>query len=57
MSTGVEIQFLLPVVNQPLRLILAYNPLRLNKSIRLGDQNLTLARALQQLKFSVGYSF
>lgn len=57
MSTGVEIQFLLPMVNQPLRLILAYNPLRLNKSIRLGDQNLTLREPCNNVKFSVGYAF
>ncbi len=57
MSTGAEIQFLVPVVNQPLRLILAYNPLRLNKTIKIGDQNLVLREPCNNIKFSVGYSF
>ncbi|MFB3903267.1 MAG: outer membrane protein assembly factor BamA [Acidobacteriota bacterium] len=57
MSTGAEIQFLLPVVNQPLRLILAFNPLRLNKTIRLADQNLVFREPCNNVKFSVGYSF
>ncbi len=57
MSTGVEIQFLVPVVNQPLRLILAYNPLRLNKTVRVGDQNLIFREPCNNVKFSVGYSF
>jgi len=57
MSTGAEIQFLVPVVNQPLRLILAFNPLRLNKTVRVGDQNLTFREPCNNVKFSVGYSF
>jgi len=57
MSTGAEIQFLMPVVNQPLRLILAFNPLRLNKTVRVADQNLTFREPCNNVKFSVGYSF
>ncbi len=30
MSTGVELQVILPVVNAPFRLYYAYNPLRVN---------------------------
>ena len=57
LSTGVEIQFLVPVINQPLRLILAYNPLRLNTIVRVGDQNLVFREPCNNVKFSVGYSF
>jgi outer membrane protein insertion porin family len=32
MSTGIELQVIMPVVNAPLRVYWAYNPLRLNTS-------------------------
>jgi outer membrane protein insertion porin family len=57
MSTGAEIQFLVPVVNQPLRLILAYNPLRLDKTVTLPGKTLTFREPETNVKFSIGYSF
>lgn len=56
-STGVEIQFMVPMINQPFRLILAYNPRRLNTEILLNDQVLRFAEPERNLKFSIGYSF
>ena len=39
-STGVEIQFVLPVVSAPFRLIFAYNPQRLTETISVNNQRL-----------------
>jgi outer membrane protein insertion porin family len=56
-STGVEIQFTLPVVNAPFRLIFAYNPQRLNENIRIGTQTFLLREPSSDIKFTVGRSF
>jgi len=56
-STGAEIQFLVPGVNQPLRFILAFNPLRLNKTVSIADQDLVFREPCNNVKFSLGYSF
>jgi outer membrane protein insertion porin family len=57
MSTGTEIQFLLPVVNQPFRLILAYNPLRLNTRVRVGGEDQEIREPKTNITFTIGYSF
>jgi outer membrane protein insertion porin family len=57
LSTGLEIQFLLPVVNQPFRFILAYNPLRLDTRVLIDNQTLVFEEPKTNLKFSIGYSF
>lgn len=57
MSTGVEIQFLVPVVNQPFRVILAYNPLRLDTTAEVAGQTLVFEEPRTNVKFSIGYSF
>lgn len=57
MSTGLEIQFLMPVVNQPFRLILAYNPLRLTDSIVLGGRRRLIEEPRTNVRFTVGYNF
>lgn len=57
MSTGAEIQFLLPVINQPFRLILAYNPIRLNTDIVFQGVRLPLEEPSTNVKFTVGYNF
>jgi len=57
MSTGLEIQFLLPVINQPFRLIWAYNPLRLNTEATYQGVTLPMREDAQKFTFSVGYSF
>ena len=56
-STGAEIQFLLPVVNQPVRLIFAYNPLILNTDVVLNGQRFSLKEPRKNVRFTVGYSF
>lgn len=56
-STGVEVQFLLPVINQPFRLIFAYNPLILDSSMILEGLRIPLQEDRSGVKFSVGYSF
>jgi outer membrane protein insertion porin family len=56
-STGVEIQFILPVVSAPFRLIFAYNPQRLVDSIMVGNTPLQLNEPRKDIKFTVGRSF
>jgi outer membrane protein insertion porin family len=56
-STGAEVQFLLPVVNQPFRLIFAYNPLILDTSIVSNGRRFFLREPRSGVKFTVGYTF
>lgn len=56
-STGAEIQFLLPVINQPFRLIFAYNPLRLDTNVILDGIRFPLREPRTNVKFTVGYNF
>jgi len=56
-STGAEIQFLVPLINQPFRLILAYNPRRLDTVVFLNNQALRFTEPETNVKFSIGYSF
>ena len=56
-STGVEIQFILPVVSAPFRLIFAYNPQRLNETVNVGNRSITLREPSKDIKFTVGRSF
>ena len=56
-STGAEIQFLLPVVNQPFRLIFAYNPLILDTSLVVNGNRFFLREPRSGVKFTVGYTF
>ena len=57
MSTGAELQFLLPVVNQPFRLIFAYNPLVMNTTAELRGIRFPLTEPRRTVKFTVGYTF
>ncbi|HSR67984.1 MAG TPA: outer membrane protein assembly factor BamA [Acidobacteriota bacterium] len=57
MSTGAEIQFLMPVVNQPFRLILAYNPFRLEDELRLAGRAIPVREPSSNVKFTVGWNF
>ncbi len=57
MSTGTEIQFLLPVINQPFRLIFAYNPLRLQTDVVVNGIRLPLVERTSNVRFTVGYNF
>ena len=56
-SVGVEIQFTLPVVNTPFRLIFARNPQRLDKTITVGNTPLRFSEAASDIKFTIGRSF
>ena len=56
-STGVEIQFLMPMINQPFRLIFAYNPMVLNTDIILQGRRFRLEEDRTNVKFTVGYTF
>ena len=56
-STGVEIQFVLPVVSAPFRLIFSYNPQRLSETIFVNNQRFSLKEPMKDIKFTVGRSF
>jgi outer membrane protein insertion porin family len=56
-STGVEFQFVLPVVSAPFRLIFAYNPQRLNQSITTTNGVFKINEPQKDIKFTVGRSF
>ncbi len=56
-STGAEVQFVLPVVNAPFRLIFAFNPQRLNETINVGNRPFFLREPRGDIKFTVGRSF
>ena len=56
-STGAEVQFLLPMIGQPFRLILAYNPLVMDETIVLGGVRFPLREPKTNIKFTVGYTF
>jgi outer membrane protein insertion porin family len=57
MSTGAEIQFLLPVINQPFRFVFSYNPLVLDTTLRVGDRDFQLREPRRNAKFAIGWSF
>jgi len=56
-STGAEVQFLMPGVNVPFRLIFAYNPMILDSSIIVNGIRFPLREEKKRFFFSVGYSF
>jgi outer membrane protein insertion porin family len=56
-STGVEIQFVLPVVSTPFRLIFAYNPQRLNEKINVSGIPIQFNEPDRDVKFTIGRSF
>jgi len=56
-STGLEIQFILPVVSAPFRLIFAYNPQTLNGIVKVGNTPYYLREPRHEVKFTIGRSF
>ncbi len=56
-STGLEIQFLLPVVSAPFRLIFAYNPQIFDDVIYVGTIPIPAREPRREIKFSIGRSF
>ena len=57
MSTGAELQFLMPVVNQPFRLIFAYNPMVMDTSVVLNGVRFPMRERRKNVRFTVGYTF
>ncbi len=56
-STGAELQFMLPMINAPFRLIFAYNPLRLTETFRTKDQFYNYNEPKTNVQFTIGKSF
>ncbi len=56
-SVGAEIQFLLPVINAPFRLIFAYNPLILDTTAVINGVLLPLREQRHGVKFTIGQTF
>ncbi|HEY3131283.1 MAG TPA: outer membrane protein assembly factor BamA [Acidobacteriota bacterium] len=56
-SVGTEIQFLLPVINAPFRLIFAYNPIILNTTTIINGVLVPLREQRHGVKFTIGQTF
>src|SRR5207244_11339112 len=56
-STVAEIQFLLPVISAPFRLIFAFNPQVFDGFITLGTSPLHFREPRRDIKFTIGRSF
>jgi outer membrane protein insertion porin family len=56
-STGMEVQFVLPVVSTPFRLIFAYNPQRLDQTLIVGNSPVVFTEPSRDIKFTIGRSF
>jgi outer membrane protein insertion porin family len=56
-STGLEFQFILPMVNAPFRLIFSYNPQTLNGTVKVGTTPYYLREPRHEVKFTIGRSF
>ncbi len=56
-STGLEMQFLLPVVSAPFRLIFAYNPQTFDGIINVGTVPIHAREPKHDIKFTIGRSF
>jgi outer membrane protein insertion porin family len=56
-SLGVEVQFLLPVVSAPFRLIFAYNPQVFDGVVTVGNVPFLVREPRRDIKFTIGRSF
>jgi hypothetical protein len=56
-SAGVEVQFLLPVVSAPFRLIFAFNPQVWSGQVNVGTSTVTAHEPRHDVKFTIGRSF
>lgn len=56
-STGMEVQFVLPIVSAPFRLIFAWNPQRLSDTISTSNGVYHLNEPVKDIKFTIGRSF
>lgn len=56
-STGLEISFMLPMVNAPFRLIFAYNPQVYRGRVMVGLVPIDIMEPRRDIKFTIGRSF
>ncbi len=56
-STGLEISFMLPMVNAPFRLIFAFNPHVFNDTVMVGTIPFHIREPRRDIKFTIGRSF
>jgi len=56
-STGVELQFMLPMINAPFRLIFAYNPNRMESEFSTRTQTFYYREPETNIQFTIGKSF
>lgn len=56
-SVGGEVQFLLPMIGAPFRLIFAWNPLAFDDVVRIGGLPIYIHEPSHDIKFTIGRSF
>lgn len=56
-STGVEVSFMLPMVNAPFRLIFAFNPQIYQNTVLVGTIPFFIKEPRRDIKFTIGRSF
>ncbi|MBZ5497908.1 MAG: outer membrane protein assembly factor BamA [Acidobacteriia bacterium] len=56
-STGLEISFMLPMVNAPFRLIFAFNPQVYDNTVLIGTIPFSIKEPRHDIKFTIGRSF
>jgi outer membrane protein insertion porin family len=56
-SVGAEVQFMLPMIGAPFRLIFAYNPLVFDEVFYVGNRSLHAQEPRRDIKFTIGRSF
>lgn len=56
-STGVEVQFMLPMINAPFRLIFAYNPNTMSQVFSTKDYTFNYKEPKRNVQFTIGKSF
>ncbi|MBI4483594.1 MAG: outer membrane protein assembly factor BamA [Acidobacteria bacterium] len=56
-STGLELQFLLPVINAPFRLIFAFNPIKYDDFITINGIPIRITEPERDIKFTIGRTF
>jgi hypothetical protein len=56
-STGLEVSFMLPMVNAPFRLIFAFNPQVFANTVMIGTIPFYIKEPRRDIKFTIGRSF
>ena len=52
-----EFQFVMPMLNQPFRLIFAYNPLVMDTTVTVNGIRYPMRERRRNIRFTVGYTF